>query len=86
MSKLTATLWLHNDVCRILLKEVTETGTKVIDVDDTWNNRASAELTVMPITRDIAFIRTGHQPEQIALLNKEFEEFRLTSMKRSNND
>jgi hypothetical protein len=85
MSRLTAILWLHNDACRILLKEVTETGAKVLDVDDTWNNRASAELTVMPITRDITFIRSGSQPEQIALLNKEFEDFRLASMKESNN-
>jgi hypothetical protein len=85
MSKLTATLWLHQDKCRILLKEVTETGTKVLGVDDSWNNRASAEIAAMSVTLDITFVRSDSQPEQIVLLNKEFEDFKFASMKGSNN-
>lgn len=37
-------LWLHDRKCRVLVKDP---DGKVIFMDDSWNNRASAEMTVL---------------------------------------
>jgi hypothetical protein len=38
-----ALLWIHGSKCRVLLKE----DGVVIDTNDMWNNRASAELMIL---------------------------------------
>jgi len=38
-----AILWLHIGKCRVMLKE----NDTIIDINDTWNNRASAESMVI---------------------------------------
>jgi hypothetical protein len=62
-----ALLWLHGDRCRILLYN--EAGV-IIDWDDTWNNRASAEMTVLAGFPDaeIQFVRYS-ETEKITELN-----------------
>lgn len=78
MSKLTATLWIHENKCRVILREVTDTTTVILSVNDTWNNRASAELDVMitgPVfSKDLHFI-SPLLTNTIDSLNKEFEDY-----------
>lgn len=78
MSKLTATLWLHKDKCRVIVRTVTDTSTEILYVDDTWNNRASAELSVMVngsvLQENLEFVKWTEE-ERIELLDKEFEDY-----------
>lgn len=64
-----AILWLHGDKCRVMLKS----EGKVIDRDDTWNNRASAEMTVM-LSVPNATMRFTKDANEIQALNKEWDE------------
>jgi len=42
-TKMEAVLWIHGSKCRVLLKK----DGAVIDTNDMWNNRASAELMIL---------------------------------------
>ena len=63
-----AFLWMHNKKCRVLLKE----DGVVVEKDDSWNNRASAECMVLDLDPEVAinFVKT---PLEITKLNEEWE-------------
>jgi hypothetical protein len=68
---LKAVLWLHDEACRVLIYD--ESG-KVIDSNDDWNNRASAEMTVLMSypSCEMTFIRWT-EDEKIKKMNREWE-------------
>lgn len=65
-----AILWLHESKCRVLLYSAEG---NVIDTNDDWNNRASAEMTVMAVcpTAKITFVRYT-ETDRIKQLNAEW--------------
>ena len=63
-----AILWLHEKKCRIMLKS----DGKVVDKDDNWNNRASAEMTVRMSVPE-ATMRFVRDADEIQALNKEWD-------------
>lgn len=63
-----AVLWIHGNRCRVVLKH----DGRIIDTDDTWNNRASAELTVQTSV-PYATIRFVTDETEIQELNQEWD-------------
>lgn len=65
-----AVLWLTESKCRVL---VYSSEGHVVDTNDDWNNRASAELTVKSCypTAKISFVRHT-ETEKIKELNSEW--------------
>lgn len=63
-----AILWIQGDRCRIMLKH----GERVLNVNDQWNNRASAEMTVR-IAAPNAAIRFVMDTEEIKQLNTQWD-------------
>ena len=63
-----AILWIYDKKCRVLLKD----GDQVLDLNDTWNNRASAESMVLRSFPE-ANIQFVHDPNKIDVLNAEWD-------------
>jgi hypothetical protein len=71
MESTEAILWIHDKKCRVLLKE----DGVVVDKNDTWNNRASAEHMVRTSAPEatIRFIKTTPESApEIEKLNVEW--------------
>lgn len=65
-----ALLWIHNRKCRTLVKD----GDRIVDSNDAWDNRASAELSVNLAypESDIEFVT---EPGRVETLNREWQAF-----------
>ena len=70
---LKAILWLHGGLCRVMLKD----GDKIIDTNEMWNNRCSAEYMVSKSVPN-ADSRFVVDASEIKLLNAEWDNYMET--------
>lgn len=63
-----ADLWISGDACRILVTE----GGVVIDTNESWNNRASAELAVYDLYPE-AIVKFHRDSDKIKALEEEWQ-------------
>ena len=63
-----AILWIHDRVCRVLLQD---SEGRTIDMNDDWNNRASAESMVYSSYPD-ADLKFVQNKDKVDVLNQEW--------------